>query len=47
MDAGAAPAAAFLVADDPARGVARRDGAFAGQLLARFQRDVGDLAGAE
>ena len=41
----AAPGAALGVADDPAHGVAGGDGAGADELLARLERDVGDLAG--
>ena len=37
--------AALGVADDPAHGVAGGDGAGADELLAGFERDVGDLAG--
>ena len=40
----AAPDAALGVADDPAHGVAGGDGAGADELLAGFERDVGDLA---
>ena len=45
MDALGGPGAALGVADNPAHRVAGGDGARADELLARFERDVGDLAG--
>ena len=45
MDALGRPGAALGVADHPAHGVAGGDRTRADQLLARRQRDVGDLAG--
>lgn len=45
MDALGATRAAGGVADDPARGVARRDRAGAGQAFARFERNIRDLPG--
>ena len=45
MDALGAARAAGGVADDPARGVARRDRAGAGQAFAGFERDIRDLPG--
>src|SRR3546814_18144167 len=45
VDLGCISGSAGRIADDPAHGVARRDWSRADQLLARLQRDVGDLAG--
>ena len=45
MDPFTCARAAFGVADNPAYGVAGRDGAGADELLAVLERDVGDLAG--
>src|SRR3546814_17030849 len=45
MDARGIPGTAGGVADDPAGRVAGRDRTCARQLLARFERDVCDLAG--
>ena len=44
VDALGCARSAFGVADDPAHGIAGGDGAGADELLARLERDVGDLA---
>jgi len=45
VDALGRAGSALRIANDPADGIARRDGAGADELLARLERDVGDLAG--
>src|SRR6185312_7932926 len=45
MNALCCAGAALRIANDPAHGVASRDGSGANKLLARLEGDVGDLAG--